>query len=90
METPPLWLGTISIIKHHANNLCLDIRESTKQTYLGGTPPNMPPWVSRRHLLLSPAVPAYIKPPHCEYGGVFGGVPPKYVRFDPPLKSYHI
>ena len=30
---------------------------------------------------------AYIKAPHWEYGGVFGGVPPGYVRFDPPLKS---
>ena len=30
---------------------------------------------------------AYIEAPHWEYGGVFGGVPPRYVRFDPPLKS---
>ena len=29
-------------------HLCQDIRESAKQTYLGGTPPNMPPWVIRR------------------------------------------
>ncbi len=41
-----------------AFHLCLDIRESAKQTYLSDAPPNLPPWVSRR---LSPA---YIKAPH--------------------------
>ena len=49
-----------------------------KQAYLGGAPPIMP---------LSAGVPAYIKAPHREHGGVFGGVPPRYIRFDPPLKS---
>ncbi len=42
------------------------------------------------HLQLSSGVSAYIKAPHWEHGGVFGGVPPGYIRFDPPLKSWHI
>ena len=53
-------------------HLCQVIRENAKQTYLGGMPPNLPPWVGTR---LN------------QYGGVFGGTPPRYVRFDPPLKS---
>ncbi len=43
----------------------------------------MPPWVGRRLNL-------YIKAPQWEYGGLFGGVPLRYIRFDPPLKSWHI
>ncbi len=30
---------------------------------------------------------AYIRAPHCEQGGIFGGAPPRYIPFDPPLKS---
>ncbi len=37
-------------------HLCLDLREIAKWTYLGGVPLNT-------HLLLSPAVPAYVKAP---------------------------
>ena len=59
-------------VKSPFGHLCLDISQSAKRTYLGGMPPFMPPWVVRR---LN------------QYGGVFGGVSPRYVRFDPPLNN---
>ena len=68
-------------------DICQDLRGGSKRTYVGGVPPNtppcaqwgalnMPPWVIRR---LTPWCPS-----------IFVGVPPTYVRFDPPLKSWYI
>ena len=64
-------------------HLCQDLMGITKQAYLGGTPPILPLWGEWG----AGGVPAYIKAPHWEHGGVFGGAPPRYIRFDPPLKS---
>ncbi len=78
-------------------HLCQDLILTGKRTYLGGVQPNMPPWVGRGlnlywGSLTSSAIPwcPHIyqgTPLYWEYGGVFGGPPPRYVRFDPPLKS---
>ena len=38
-------------------------------------------------VLQSSGLLAYIKAPHWEHGGLFGGEPPRYILFDPPLKS---
>ncbi len=57
--------------------MCQHLSGIVKRTYLSGAPSTMPPWISG----------TYVKAPHWEYGDLFWGTPPIYVRFDPPLKS---
>ncbi len=70
-------------------HLCQHLRESAKRMHLGGMPPITPLCFIGR-LIFSSGLLTYIKATHWEHGGVFGGAPRRYIRFDPPLKSWHI